>query len=108
MGKVILAGAGCGSLDLLTLRAWKAVREADCILYDALIDMRILKLAKETCECINVGKRSGHHQMTQEQINALLLRKAIAHARVVRLKGGDPFVQISGSEKMGLPLSFDR
>lgn len=99
MGKVILAGAGCGSLDLLTLRAWKAVREADCILYDALIDMRILKLAKETCECINVGKRSGHHQMTQEQINALLLRKAIAHARVVRLKGGDPFVLGRGGEE---------
>lgn len=99
MGRVTLIGAGCGSYDLLTIRGRAMVQEADCILYDALIDPRILSFASPSCEQIAVGKRSGHALMSQDQINALLLQKAGEHAHVVRLKGGDPFVLGRGGEE---------
>lgn len=99
MGRVTLVGAGCGSYDLLTIRGRAMVQEADCILYDALIDPRILSFASPSCEQIAVGKRSGHALMSQDQINALLLQKAGEHAHVVRLKGGDPFVLGRGGEE---------
>ncbi len=99
MGRVTLVGAGCGSYDLLTIRGRAMVQEADCILYDALIDPRILSFASPSCEQIAVGKRSGHALMSQDQINALLLQKAGEHAHVVRLKGGDPFVLGRGGRR---------
>lgn len=99
-GKVILAGAGCGAYDLITVRGLNAVRNAQVLVYDDLIDERLLSHAGEGCEKIYVGKRSGKHSMPQEEINALLIAKAKEGKRVVRLKGGDPFVFGRGGEEI--------
>lgn len=99
-GSVTLAGAGCGSYELITLKGLRAIRYAQVIIYDDLIDKRLLDFAAESCECIYVGKRSGRHSMNQEEINALLLQKANEGKRVVRLKGGDPFVFGRGGEEI--------
>jgi uroporphyrin-III C-methyltransferase len=87
---VILAGAGPGDPDLLTVKALRAITEADIILHDALVDRRILALA--TGELINVGKRCGRHALKQSEICALLVQAARSGARVLRLKGGDPMI----------------
>ncbi|HQT84319.1 MAG: uroporphyrinogen-III C-methyltransferase [Acidiphilium sp. 37-64-53] len=87
---VILAGAGPGDPDLLTVKAHRAIAAADVILHDALVDPRILALA--TGRLINVGKRCGRHAMKQSEICALLVRHARTGARVLRLKGGDPMI----------------
>jgi len=97
---VLLVGAGCGCYDLLTLKGLRAVRQAKVLIYDDLIDQRILEHASESCEQIYVGKRSGRHSMQQEQINALLIQKAKEGGLVVRLKGGDPFVFGRGMEEL--------
>lgn len=97
---VLIAGAGCGSYDLITLRGLRAIRRARVLVYDDLIDQRLLDHASESCERIYVGKRSGKHSMGQEQINELLIRKAREGGLVVRLKGGDPFVFGRGMEEM--------
>lgn len=89
-GFVWFVGAGPGDPDLLTLRGWRALQQADLILFDSLVDDRML--AGLTAECIHVGKRCGRHSMTQDEINALLVASARAGRRVVRLKGGDPAV----------------
>lgn len=99
-GKVILAGAGCGAYDLITVRGLNAVRDAQVLVYDDLIDERLLSHAGESCEKIYVGKRSGKHSMPQEEINALLIAKAKEGKFVVRLKGGDPFVFGRGGEEI--------
>ena len=113
-GSVTLVGAGCGSYELITLKGLRAIRYAQVIVYDDLIDKRLLdfaaeslairrsscEFAAESCECIYVGKRSGRHSMCQEEINALLLQKAKEGKRVVRLKGGDPFVFGRGGEEI--------
>lgn len=99
-GSVTLVGAGCGSYELITLKGLRAIRYAQVIVYDDLIDKRLLDFAAESCECIYVGKRSGRHSMCQEEINALLLQKAKEGKRVVRLKGGDPFVFGRGGEEI--------
>ena len=91
-GKVYLVGGGPGALDLYTLKAMRCIEEADCLVYDRLIDERILNYVKEDCECIYVGKQSHYHTMKQEDINALLVEKAKVYEKVVRLKGGDVFV----------------
>lgn len=97
---VLLVGAGCGCYDLITVRGLRAVRRAKVLVYDDLIDQRLLEHTSESCERIYVGKRSGKHSMRQEQINALLIQKAKEGGLVVRLKGGDPFVFGRGMEEM--------
>lgn len=109
---VLLVGAGCGSYDLITLKGLRAIRRAKVLVYDDLIDQRLLAHASESCETIYVGKRSGRHSMKQEQINELLIKKAKEGGLVVRLKGGDPFVfgrgmeELTALKKEGIPVDY--
>src|SRR5206468_3576038 len=97
-GHVSLVGAGPGDPGLLTRKALARLRAADLVLYDALIDDRILRYARRA-QRFFVGKRAGRHAMTQEAIHALMIRAARRGRRVVRLKGGDPFVFGRGGEE---------
>lgn len=99
MAKVALVGAGCSHVQLLTLKAKKKIEEADCILYDALVDPSILALASKDCRMINVGKRKGKASYSQDQIHALLFEASLQFQKVVRLKGGDPYVFGRGGEE---------
>lgn len=98
-GKVYIVGSGPGRLDLLTLRALKVIKEAEVILYDDLIG-DVAKILKETnAELISVGKRKGAHKFEQEEINRMMVELARKGKKVVRLKGGDPFVFGRGGEE---------
>ncbi len=97
-GHVSLVGAGPGDPALLTRKALASLRAADLVLYDALIDERILRYARHA-QRFFVGKRQGRHAMSQDRINALMIRAARRGRRVVRLKGGDPFVLGRGGEE---------
>ena len=99
-GHVALVGAGPGDPGLITLAGLEALREADVVLYDALAPRALLREAKPDAELRNVGKRSGAHSATQEEIEALMIARAKEGKRVVRLKGGDPFVFGRGSEEL--------
>jgi uroporphyrin-III C-methyltransferase len=98
-GRVALVGAGPGDPDLLTLRAVRAIADADVILVDDLVDRRVLEHAAPGARVIDVGKRGGCRSTPQSFIERLLLREARAGRRVVRLKGGDPFVFGRGGEE---------
>jgi uroporphyrin-III C-methyltransferase len=98
-GHVSLVGAGPGDPGLLTRTAIARLRAADLVLYDALIGERILRYARRA-QRFFVGKRAGRHAMTQEAIHALMIRAARRGRRVVRLKGGDPFVFGRGGEEV--------
>src|SRR5690606_15928710 len=100
-GKVVLVGAGPGDPGLLTLKALRALNEADVILYDRLVDAPILELARRDAEQISVGKIPGEdHNATQARIHALMLERAQQGQLVVRLKGGDAFVFGRGGEEL--------
>jgi len=98
-GKVFLVGAGPGDPQLLTLKAVEVLREADVVVYDRLVSKEILEFAPEDAEKIYVGKSSDKHELSQEKINELLVNKALDGKKVVRLKGGDPFVFGRGGEE---------
>lgn len=97
-GRVLIVGAGCGA-GLITVRGLAAVRRAEVLVYDELLDAALLSEASEGCERIYAGKRAGVAGTTQEEIIALLIKKAREGKLVVRLKGGDPFVFGRGGEE---------
>src|SRR4051794_37881661 len=98
-GKVFLVGAGPGDLGLVTLRAKQCLEQAEVVVYDSLANPEILSWAREDAEIIYAGKRAGEHTLKQEEITALLVSKAGEGKKVVRLKGGDPFVFGRGAEE---------
>jgi uroporphyrin-III C-methyltransferase len=97
--KLTVVGAGPGDVDLITLKGFKALANADVVLYDALVDVGLLQYAP-SAEHIFVGKRRGCYAYQQDQINELIVSRAKSHGHVVRLKGGDPFVFGRGAEEM--------
>ncbi|EJO70978.1 uroporphyrinogen-III C-methyltransferase [Leptospira kirschneri] len=100
LGKVYLVGAGPGNPEDLTLRAYRILTKAEVILYDALLDPSFLEIFPKSAIVHYVGKRSGAHSATQQEINELLLSYALQGKNVVRLKGGDPFVFGRGGEEL--------
>ena len=97
---VVLVGAGPGDPDLLTVRAARAIARADVILADDLVDGRVLELARPDARVVHVGKRGGRASTSQAFIERLLIHEARSGRRVVRLKGGDPFVFGRGGEEL--------
>ena len=98
-GEVTLVGAGPGDASLLTLGGLQAIRAADVVFYDSLVSKDVLELIRRDAKKIDVGKRAGSHTVAQSQTNQLLLEHAKAGQRVVRLKGGDPFIFGRGGEE---------
>ncbi|MBE3143348.1 MAG: siroheme synthase, partial [Planctomycetes bacterium] len=91
-GKVYLVGAGPGDPKLLTVKAVELLKEADVLIYDRLVNEAILDLANPKAEKIYVGKRTGKHEVPQDKITELIIEKAQVAEKIVRLKGGDPFM----------------
>lgn len=107
VGSVVLVGAGPGDPGLVTLNALRAMNEADVILHDRLVSAEVLRLARRDATRIEVGKSAGRHSMSQDQIHALMLEHARQGKRVVRLKGGDPFVFGRGGEELEFLRAHD-
>lgn len=110
MAYLSLVGAGPGDPELITLKAINTIREADVILYDALVNEALLQYAKPGAVLKFVGKRYGCHSLSQQEINHLIVEYAQSHGHVVRLKGGDPFVfgrageEIATAKAAGIPV----
>ena len=101
-GKVWLVGAGPGDAGLLTIKGANVLARAEVVVYDSLVGDGVLAMVPESARRINVGKRAGNHTMPQEEINQVLLEEARKGLRVVRLKGGDPFLFGRGGEELEL------
>ncbi|WP_430927955.1 uroporphyrinogen-III C-methyltransferase [Polaribacter marinivivus] len=104
--KLTVVGAGPGDVDLITVKAIKALKNADVVLYDALVNEELLDYINPSAELIFVGKRRGCYRYQQEQINELIVARANVYGHVVRLKGGDPFIFGRGAEEMEYAANF--
>jgi uroporphyrin-III C-methyltransferase len=98
--RITLVGAGPGDVDLITLKGLKALKTADIVLYDALVNEELLDFAPDHAARVYVGKRSGDHSYSQDAVNKLMVDYALNYGHVVRLKGGDPFVFGRGYEEL--------
>jgi uroporphyrin-III C-methyltransferase len=104
--RITLVGAGPGDADLITIKGIKALKTADVVLYDALVNEELLEFAPENAVKVYVGKRSGDHSFSQAAINKLMVDYALNYGHVVRLKGGDPFVFGRGYEELDHAASY--
>lgn len=104
--KLTVVGAGPGDPELITLKAIKALKSADVVLYDALVNEELLEYINPEAEQIFVGKRRGCYKYQQDQINDLIVNRAKKFGHVVRLKGGDPFIFGRGAEEMEYAANF--
>src|SRR3972149_11459096 len=98
-GKVYLVGAGPGDPELLTLKALRLLKQCDVVIYDALVNYKILENIPENVERVFIGEPRKKFRLSQDEINQLIIDKAMAGKIVVRLKGGDPFVFGRGGEE---------
>jgi uroporphyrin-III C-methyltransferase len=104
--RITLVGAGPGDAELITIKGIKALKTADVVLYDALVNEELLEFAPVHATKVYVGKRSGDHSHSQESINKLMIDYALNYGHVVRLKGGDPFVFGRGYEELDHAASY--
>lgn len=100
MGIVYLVGAGPGDPKLITIKGMELLKTCDAVIYDRLASFQLLDYLRKDCVKIYVGKESGHHSKTQEEINKIIVDCTFSHEKVVRLKGGDPFVFGRGGEEI--------
>ncbi|WEA02224.1 uroporphyrinogen-III C-methyltransferase [Mucilaginibacter sp. SJ] len=105
--RITLVGAGPGDADLITVKAIKALKTADIVLYDALVNEELLEYAPANSTKVYVGKRSGDHTFSQEAINNLMVDYAVNYGHVVRLKGGDSFVFGRGYEELSIAAAHN-
>ena len=105
-GRVILVGAGPGDSELITVKGLKALKEAAVVVYDRLVSRELLEHVKDGAELVYAGKEPGKHTLTQEEINQILLDRAMQGLTVIRLRGGDPLVYGTGEECLYV-RSFD-
>ena len=98
--KVILVGAGPGDAELITVKGLNAIKNADIVLYDALVNKDLLRYVRNSVQTVYVGKRFNKHKFSQDVINQMLVNYAIEYGNVVRLKGGDSYVFGRGSEEV--------
>jgi uroporphyrinogen III methyltransferase / synthase len=112
IGKVFLVGAGPGDPGLITLKGFRLLQQAEVVIYDFLASVELLRHVSKSAEIIYVGKKGGEHTLPQHEINQLIIHKALLGKRVVRLKGGDPFIFGRGGEeaeelaKAGIPFEI--
>lgn len=105
--RITLVGAGPGDPELITMKGANALKDADVVLYDALVNEKVLAYAAADAIKVYVGKRSGEHSYSQEAINKLMVDYAINYGHVVRLKGGDPFVFGRGYEELNFAAGYN-